>query len=78
MDYWEWLGKGVWYIVSLRWLPSLKDPTVEGLGGLTVFGGILSLILAIGVDGYWWLITAITGFLLFTHGIYRGLHKEKE
>ena len=78
MGYWKWLGKGIWYLISLRWLLLFRTPLGEALGGGLFFGSVASPILVREVGGYWWVITIVVAFLIIAHGIYREVHEKQE
>jgi len=71
VGYWKWLGRGILYVITFRWIvPVCKTPIGEALGGVLVLG-TLAAVLAALVGTFWWIIPAVGALLVFTHGWYR-------
>lgn len=74
MDYWKWLGKGLFYILTFRWVKYLWSPIGEGMG-------ITILLIALGLfilDLPWNILCFVLVFFTFTHGAYRDFVKEEK
>ena len=77
MNYWVWLGKGLLYILTFRWVVLLfKNPMGEGILGVIfcVIPGVY--LLTTDEHALWGIPFFIGAFLLFTHGMYRDMRNE--